>query len=84
MFGGDDADFGTLLTDKAESAVSLPLVLPGLVDVDRNARGDCLLDLGIDDAGMKSPTTMASGFCAIAACIVRADEASMSASSMGM
>ena len=40
-----------LLTDEAERAVSLPLVLSRLVDIDGNARRDRLLDVGIDHAG---------------------------------
>src|SRR5579883_1778 len=47
----DLADFGALLADKAEGAVRLPLVLAGLIDIDRDAGCDRLLDIGIDDAG---------------------------------
>ena len=48
---GDLADLRSLLADEAEGAVGFPLVLARLVDVDRDAGRDGLLDVGVDDAG---------------------------------
>ena len=49
--GRDPADLRALLTDEAEGAVGLPLVLSRLVDINGDARRDRLLDVGIDHAG---------------------------------
>ena len=49
--GGGLADVRPLLADEAERAVGFPLVLARLVDVDRDAGRDRLLDVGVDDAG---------------------------------